>query len=376
MAQRSVKVYQVDVFTETLFAGNPAGVVLGAEILTEAEMQALARELNNSDSAFVLPPTAEDHDLVLRFFTPKHEAGFVGHATVAAHVARLAAGLAGAGTLRQKSRSGIQPVTVSGSAENPHVAVTIPPPSCLPPISAEQKGELLDIFGIDTAALDPKCPILVTKRATTRLMIGLRSTELLASLEPDLEALKRMSLVSSDKSGGVRLMISPGSLRIVSESPDQGEGSEELDVDYAGTPLTLVVVLKGAAWFGADLARHLPHDTTVEFIRAKSYAGDRSTGTVAFSMLAEAPLAGRNVLVVEDILDTGRTLSAVVERLGAQRPNSLRVCTLLDKPARRALEISADYVGFTIPDRFVVGYGLDYNEAYRALPAIYTLSPE
>ncbi len=193
MAQRSVKVYQVDVFTETLFAGNPAGVVLGAEILTEAEMQALARELNNSDSAFVLPPTAEDHDLVLRFFTPKHEAGFVGHATVAAHVARLAAGLAGAGTLRQKSRSGIQPVTVSGSAENPHVAVTIPPPSCLPPISAEQKGELLDIFGIDTAALDPKCPILVTKRATTRLMIGLRSTELLASLEPDLEALKRMT---------------------------------------------------------------------------------------------------------------------------------------------------------------------------------------
>ena len=150
----------------------------------------------------------------------------------------------------------------------------------------------------------------------------------------------------------------------------------QVRVDYAGTPLTLVVVLKGAAWFGADLARHLPNDTTVEFIRAKSYAGDRSTGTVEFSMLAEAGLGGRDVLVVEDILDTGRTLTAVVERLGAQRPNSLRVCTLLDKPARRALEITADYVGFEIPDHFVVGYGLDYNEAYRALPAIYTLSPE
>lgn len=193
MSQRSVKVYQVDVFTDTLFTGNPAGVVLGAETLSEAEMQALARELNNSDSAFVLPPDGDDHEVILRFFTPKSEVGFVGHATVAAHVARLAAGVGGTGNLRQKSRSGIQPITVSGTAENPHVAVTVPPPMCLPPITAEQRGELLDIFGIDTAALDAKCPILVTKRATTRLMIGLRSTELLASLDPDLEALKRFT---------------------------------------------------------------------------------------------------------------------------------------------------------------------------------------
>jgi PhzF family phenazine biosynthesis protein len=193
MAQRSVKVYQVDVFTETLFTGNPAGVVLGAETLSESEMQALARELNNSDSAFVLPADGADHDVILRFFTPKNEVGFVGHATVAAHVARLAAGDGGTGTLRQKSRSGIQSVSVTGTADNPHVAVTIPPPMCLPPISGEQKSQLLDIFGIDTAALDPKCPILVTKRATTRLMIGLLSTDLLASLEPDLEALKRLT---------------------------------------------------------------------------------------------------------------------------------------------------------------------------------------
>jgi PhzF family phenazine biosynthesis protein len=193
MAQRSVKVYQIDVFTETLFTGNPAGVVLGAEALDETEMQALARELNNSDSAFVLPPDGPDHDVILRFFTPKSEVGFVGHATVAAHVARLAAGLGGTGTLRQKSRSGIQSITVAGTAENPHVAVTVPPPTCLPPISSEQKSQLLDIFGMDTAALDPKCPIVVTKRATTRLMIGLRSTEALAALEPDLEALKRFT---------------------------------------------------------------------------------------------------------------------------------------------------------------------------------------
>lgn len=193
MVQRTVKVYQIDVFTDTLFTGNPAGVVLGAETLSETEMQGLARELNNSDSAFVLPPDGPDHDVVLRFFTPKSEVGFVGHATVAAHVARLAAGVAGTGTLRQKSRSGIQSITVTGTAEAPHVAVTVPPPTCLPPISSEQKAQLLDIFGIDTAALDPKCPILVTKRATTRLMIGLRSTDALAARDPDLEALKRFT---------------------------------------------------------------------------------------------------------------------------------------------------------------------------------------
>jgi PhzF family phenazine biosynthesis protein len=193
MAQRSVKVYQVDVFTDTLFTGNPAGVVLGAEHLSEQEMQALARELNNSDSAFVLPATAADHDLTLRFFTPKSEVGFVGHATVAAHVARLAEGHAAPGVLRQKSRSGIQAVTIAGSPSAPRVAVSIPPPQCQPPIEDELRRRLLDIFGIDTAALDPKCPILVTRRATTRLMIGLRSAELLASLDPDLEALKRLT---------------------------------------------------------------------------------------------------------------------------------------------------------------------------------------
>ena len=193
MARRSVKVYQVDAFTDTRFTGNQAGVVLGAEVLDEAEMQALARELNNSDSAFVLPADGDDHDVILRFFTPKSEVGFVGHATVAAHVARLAAGLGTTGTLRQKSRSGIQSITVAGTPDNPHVAVTVAPPNCLPPLSAEQKGQLLDIFGIETAAIDPKCPILVTKRATTRLMMGLRSTEMLAAIEPDLEALKRLT---------------------------------------------------------------------------------------------------------------------------------------------------------------------------------------
>ena len=193
MAQRTVKVFQIDVFTNQLFAGNPAGVVLGAEQLSESEMQALARELNNSDSAFVLPPDAPDHDVHLRFFTPNREVGFVGHATVAAHLARLAAGQSGVGRLRQKSRSGIQNVEVSGTVAAPRVSVSIPPPAFQPPLDEALRSRLLDVFGIDTAALDPKCPLLVTKRASTRLMIGLRSADLLASLQPDLEELKRLT---------------------------------------------------------------------------------------------------------------------------------------------------------------------------------------
>ncbi|MBS0395667.1 MAG: PhzF family phenazine biosynthesis isomerase [Proteobacteria bacterium] len=193
MAKRTVNVFQIDVFTDQLFAGNPAGVVLGAEHLSEVEMQALARELNNSDSAFVLPPDAPDHDVRLRFFTPNREVGFVGHASVAAHVARLAAGQGKTGRLRQKGRAGIYDVEVSGTAAAPRVSVAIPAPDFQPPIDLDTRARLLDIFGIDTAALDPKCPVVVTKRTSTRLMIGLRSADLLASLQPNLEELKRMT---------------------------------------------------------------------------------------------------------------------------------------------------------------------------------------
>lgn len=150
----------------------------------------------------------------------------------------------------------------------------------------------------------------------------------------------------------------------------------QLCEDYMGRPITLLVVLKGGAWFGADLARALPHDTRVEFIRAKSYVGDASTGEVRFLVEPEGSLAGRDVVVVEDIVDTGTTLRAIVERVSLLGPNSVRVCTLLDKPARRRVPVQADYVGFEIPDEFVVGYGLDYDEAYRTLTAIYRLLPE
>lgn len=193
MAKRTVHVFQIDAFTQQMFAGNPAGVVLGAEILSDAEMQAIARELNNSDTAFVLPAGGADHDLHLRFFTPTREVAFVGHATVAAHVARLAIGQAAAGRLRQKSRSGVFDVEIAGTASDPKVSVAIPPPVMHAPIDDAARRKLLDIFGMDTGALDAKCPLIVSGRNTTRLMIGLRSAEQLASLAPDLEALKRLT---------------------------------------------------------------------------------------------------------------------------------------------------------------------------------------
>jgi PhzF family phenazine biosynthesis protein len=190
---RTVRVFLVDAFTRRLFEGNPAGVVLGAECLSDAEMQALARELNTSDSAFVLPPVGADHDVHLRFFTPLKEVGFVGHASVAAHVARLAAGTGRTGRLRQKSRTSVLEVEVQGTVEEPLVSVTIPAPFMHAPLAVTHRRQILDIFGMDSASLDPRCPLQVLGRTSTRLLIGLRSADQLASLAPDFEALKRMT---------------------------------------------------------------------------------------------------------------------------------------------------------------------------------------
>lgn len=149
--------------------------------------------------------------------------------------------------------------------------------------------------------------------------------------------------------------------------------SQEINVAYKGAPVTLVVLLNGAFVFAADLARGLAPDAEIAFLRAKSYAGAQSTGRVRFTLNPELDLAGRRVLLVDDILDTGRTTAAACERLRQADPAELRVCALLDKPSRRVVNVEADFVGFRIEDEFVVGYGLDYEERYRGLPAIYVL---
>lgn len=137
-----------------------------------------------------------------------------------------------------------------------------------------------------------------------------------------------------------------------------------------GTPVHLVAVLKGAFMFLADLMRHIGDPVTCDFIAVSSYAGASSSGEVRLLKDLDAGLQDRHVIIVEDIVDTGLTLSYLQEILRAREPRSLRTACLLSKPSRRTVEVVVEYVGFTIEDRFVVGYGLDFDERYRNLPYI------
>ncbi len=151
----------------------------------------------------------------------------------------------------------------------------------------------------------------------------------------------------------------------------------EISEVYANidTPLVIVAILKGATVFAADLLRSLSIPAELEFVRAASYgAGTRSKGRVKIAHMVEGSLAGRHVLLVEDIVDSGRTVDTILKRFRKMKPASLRVAALLDRPARRELRVDIDFTGFVIPDRFVIGYGLDYAGLYRELPHIYSLT--
>ena len=146
---------------------------------------------------------------------------------------------------------------------------------------------------------------------------------------------------------------------------------EEISSDYHGRTPHLVGVLKGAWIFMADLVRSLSLEATVDFLGIQSYvAGTTSSGEVKITKDLDASITGRDVLVVEDILDTGQTYHYLQGALSAHQPKSLKLVTLLDKPSRRSVPVKADYVGFQIPDVFVVGYGLDYNQQFRCLPDV------
>ena len=141
------------------------------------------------------------------------------------------------------------------------------------------------------------------------------------------------------------------------------------------TPLVLVAVLKGATVFAADLLRSLSIPAELEFVRAASYgSGTTSSGRVKLAHMVEGSLADRHVLLVEDIVDSGRTIDTIQKSFRRFKPASLRTAALLDRPARRELPVQIDFTGFVIPDRFVIGYGLDYAGLYRELPGIYSLS--
>lgn len=155
------------------------------------------------------------------------------------------------------------------------------------------------------------------------------------------------------------------------------ELGKRISQDYAGKELLMVCILKGAVVFYADLVRHISIPITMDFMAVSSY-GDatKSSGAVMILKDLERNIADKHVLIVEDIVDTGLTLKYLVENLKARNPLSIKICTLLDKPERRAADVKVDYNGFTIPDAFVVGYGLDYGEAYRHLPCVCVLKPK
>jgi len=149
------------------------------------------------------------------------------------------------------------------------------------------------------------------------------------------------------------------------------ELASEISRDYANTELLMVGVLKGSFVFMADLIRHLKCDVAVDFMGTVSYgASTKSSGEVRITKDLEQSVAGRHVLLVEDIVDTGLTLRYLLDTLRNRQPASLKVCALLDKPARRRVRVSLDYYGFIIPNAFVVGYGLDYAQKYRGLPYV------
>jgi hypoxanthine phosphoribosyltransferase len=151
----------------------------------------------------------------------------------------------------------------------------------------------------------------------------------------------------------------------------------EITADYQGKELVVIGILKGALPFMADLIRQIKIPLRYDLMAVSSYgASTKTSGAVQILKDIEMELEGRYVLVVEDIIDTGLTLKYLLNNLKARHPSSLKVCTLLDKPSRREVEIKPEYNGFVIPDRFVVGYGLDYAERFRELPLIGVLKPE
>lgn len=149
------------------------------------------------------------------------------------------------------------------------------------------------------------------------------------------------------------------------------EIGEQITKDYAGSSVHLICILKGSVFFTCELAKRIGVPVTMDFMSVSSYGADtKSSGVVRIVKDLDEPLEGKEVIVVEDIIDSGRTLSYLLEILKKRNPASLRLCTLLDKPERRVIDVDVDYTGFDIPDEFVVGYGLDYAQKYRNLPYI------
>ena len=151
--------------------------------------------------------------------------------------------------------------------------------------------------------------------------------------------------------------------------------AREIERDFRGREMVVVSLLNGTVMFLADLIRHLNLPLRLDFIGVSSYGAGTESGELVFTKELRLDVRGRDVLLVDDILDTGRTMSRVLPKIRALQPRRIKICVLLDKPSRRVEKVKADYVGFEIPDLFVVGYGLDFAERYRNLPFVGVLRP-
>lgn len=140
--------------------------------------------------------------------------------------------------------------------------------------------------------------------------------------------------------------------------------------DYKDQEIIFVGILKGAAMFMIELAKRIKNNVEFEFMQVESYEGDKSTGDIKLKQELTGKIEGKNIIIVEDIVDTGRTLEYLKNYLKQKNPKSVKICTLLSKPSRRVVELEVDYIGFTIQDEFVIGFGMDYNQKYRNLPYI------
>lgn len=164
-------------------------------------------------------------------------------------------------------------------------------------------------------------------------------------------------------------------VRVLIEEEKLTKRIEELGAqisrDYAGEAVTLICILKGSVFFTCELAKRITIPVLIDFMSVSSYgASTVSSGTIQLKKDLDESIEGKNVIVIEDIIDSGRTLSYLLENLSKRNPKSLKLCTMLDKPERRVTDVKTDYTGFEIPDEFVVGYGLDYDQRYRNLPYI------
>ena len=148
------------------------------------------------------------------------------------------------------------------------------------------------------------------------------------------------------------------------------ELAKQIQKDYNNEEIVIVCILKGATFFAVELAKRIESDTIIDFMKVSSYEGTESTGKINFTLDISEDITDKNVLIVEDIVDTGRTLAYVKKYLESKNPKNVKICTMLNKKERRVIDLEPEYVAFDIPDKFVIGYGLDYDEKYRNLPYV------